>query len=761
MHILTDLVAREGALLAILLALGAAPAAFLSGRVDIAGRLALAPILGFCLGTCLTTTVLAFVPADATYWMLIPVALLSVGVAAWRLQHSGSSSDWRTRLPLRDLAQLMVVCVAVVGPLTYTLHAHHTVGPAAYTYTDVDGYVAEQDGAQTTSISAAARAWDRAQPTGARFADLTQLYWSFVASFNANPNAAPLDANVDELLGLGATETNSAFLIVLLLAGALGIFAAVRYATRSRTWMAALAGALFGGPMFLELWFDTFEAAIIALGLMMPLAILGSETMHSRRTANLMLFALVFGCLFTVYPVLVPIVIVTCVLVLSSRALAMRRDGADLRPFTRPIAVSIATLAGLIVALDNVSLIHAFDYYRKLAENAVPLPRVGWHLPLQVLPGWLLQTREFWYMPDLATGGLKQILLGAIIPLVFLGFIVVGVRRHRPALALVALAGVCGAVAEYSYASRAACTYCAERDLLPLAPIGIVLLALGLAAVLAMPQRWARALGGVGAALVVVAVGQRAHVELTRFSDGSYFLDSANRSVLSHLPSSAKAIEMEGYGQTLSAQAEQPLVYDLLNEHARGRVSIVLGSDQNNGIEYLDFGVIKSPGIEFYPDYDYVLTRFAGIETSRRVIARSGGIALEQRTQSLDVTPYSGLEAPLERLDISGTAWVQPGQPIKLYVTGASPGRVWIRLTFDTGEPASVMPQAGLRTRDGNGKLIVCVPTVGSAPIRQAAVLLAAPAVAGHTPSEEFPPPVPLEGIALTAMHAMSERCTV
>jgi hypothetical protein len=758
MHIWTDLLAREGAMLALLLAVGAAPAAFLSERLDAAARLALTPILGFCLGTCVTTTLLAFTPADATYWLLIPLALGSISLAAWRLRRSAKVN---IRISLRDIAQLLLVCVAVAGPLSYTLHAHHTVGPAAYTYTDVDGYVAEQDGAQFTSIDHAAKAWEHAQPTSARFADLTQLYWSFVDSFNANPNAGPLDANLDQLLGLGATETNSAFLIVFLLAGALGTFAAVRYVTRSPTWMAALAGALFGGPMFLELWFDTFEAAIIALGLVMPLAILGSEIMRSRDLASLVLFSLIFACFFTVYPVLVPIVALTCALVLAARAIALRRGAGDLRAAVRRGSLSIATIAGVVVVLDNVGLVHAVDYYRKLLENAVPLPRVPWHLPLQVLPEWLLQTREFWYLPDIATGGLKQLLLGALLPLVFIGFIVIGVRRHRPALALVALAGVCGAVAEYSFTSREACTYCAERDLLPLAPIATVLLALGLAAVLAMPQRWARALGLLGALLVLGAVAQRAHVELKRFSQGSYFLDSANRSVLAHLPAHANAVALEGYGQTLSAQAEQPLVYDLLNERARGRVSIVLGSDQNNGIEYLDFGVIRSPGVEFDPDYDFVLTRFAGIETSRRVIARSGGIALEQRTQPLDVTPYAGLEAPLERLDTSGTAWVQPGQPIEFYVTGASTGQAWVRLTFSTNEPVTVAPQAGLRTSAHGDTVIACVPSAGAAPIRHAEVLLSAPPEAVSPPAETFPPPVPMEGIALTSMHAMSGRCSV
>lgn len=760
MHIWTDLIAREGALLVLMLALGAAPASLLSARFDATERLSLAPILGFCLGTCVATTVLEFAPAQETDWMLIPLALASLGVAAKRTVRAHSWSAWGRRLSLRDVVQILVVCVTVAGPLTYTLHIRHTTGPAAYFYTDVDNYIGEQDGAITTSIGDARSAWAHSQRTGARFADLTQWDWAFFASFNANPNAAPLFANLDGLLGLGATDTNSPFMIVLLLAGALGAFATVRYATRSQTWMAVLAGAMFGGPLFLELWFDTFQAAIIALGLIMPFVILGCETLRSQRTANLVLLALVFASLLTVYPVLVPILIATSILVVGWHEIANWHGVRNVLSHARSAVIPVAVLVALVLVFANIGLPHVFGYYHKLLNNEVPLPRVGWRLPAQVLPGWLLQTREFWNMPTLDVGGFKQTLLGAILPLVFSGFIVVGLRRYRPALVLVALGGVCALVAEYSYASREACTYCAERDLLPLAPIVAVLVALGLATVLAMPRRWTRMLGLTAASIAVIAVGQRARVELTRFTDGSYFLDSANRSVLSKLPPNARAVQLEGYGQTLSGQAEQPLVYNLANEHARGRVSIALGSNVNNSIAYLDFGILKPPGPEFHPYYDYVLTRFAGIQTSRRVIARSGGIALEQRTQPLDVTPYSGLAAPLERIDSSGTAWVQTGTPLQLYIVGTGGRRVWAKLTFYTSQRVSVTPQVGVNARQRGNTLTACIRATGSAPIRQAELQISAPTVTSRVPPEEFPPSVPAESVALTSMHAVTMPCT-
>jgi hypothetical protein len=761
MHIWTDLLAREGALLAILMALGSGPAAFLSDRFDASGRIALAPALGFCLGVCVTTTMLEFVPAGRSYWILIPVALVSLASAAWQTASSPNSGNRLVSVAPRDLLQVAVVCIVVAGPLTYTLHEHHSVGPAAYYFTDVDNFVAEQDGAQTASIETARAAWTRHVKTGQRFGDLTQYQWAFLAHFDANLDAAPLNANVNALLGLGATETFSSFLIVLLLMGALAAFAAVRYATQSRTWIAVLAGTLISGSMALELWFDSFQAAITGLGLVMPFVIVGSETLRSRRVVNVMLLALVGGALLSVYSLFIPMLAVTAVLVLGWRAYAIRRAKGRLRPLVKPIAVRVAALILLAVALNPVGFTRDIHYYGAILHNQVPLPRVSYHLPLEVIPGWLLQTREFWNLTSLGTGNARQLLLGALIPIVFLGFIVLGVRRHRPALALVALAGACAATAEYAYVSREACTYCAERDLLPLGPIFAVLLALGLWMVLQLPGRRMRLIGAIGVALVVVSVGQRARVELRRFSDGSYFLDSANRSVLAHLPRHARAVQLEGYGEAVNAQAEQPLVYHLADERLPGRVSISLGSNLYNGTEYLNFSAIESPGPAFHSDYDYVLTRLAGIDTDRRLIARSGGIALEERTQPLDVMTYSGIEVPFARLDSSGAAWVQPGLPLQLYVIGPSSDRAWARLTFRTQEPVSIPPPTNARMRQRGSTVIVCVPAIGSPPVRDASLQLLSPPVSGPVPSEEFPPEVPSEGIELTSMRAVTGRCAV
>jgi hypothetical protein len=754
-----EVIAREGALLVLLLALGAGPASLLSERFDAASRIALAPVLGFCVGTCAATTLLHFAPARDFAWALVPIGLVSVGVAVARTRSARRRGAAVRRPGLRDVLQLALVCVAVAGPLTAVLAHRDTVGPAAFYYTDVNGYVAEQDGATRLSLDDARDAWEHARRTGEDFSDRTVWNWSFIASFDQNIDAAPLAAGAAWLLGLGATETFSPFLVVWLLCGALAAFAAVRYATASRTWMAALAGALFGGPFFLELWFDSFQAAIIAIGLVMPLALAAAETLRGGRRTDLVVLALVLATVATVYPLFLPVLAVTGALLLGWMALAARRRGERLRALARPAATRIAALIALVVVLDPVGITRDVRYYQKVLRNEVPLPRVHWDLPLDVIPGWLLQTRGFWYLPPLGVGGVKELALGGLVPAVMLVLIVIGVRRHPPALALVALAAVFGLVAEYSYASQDACTYCAERVLLPLAPIAAVLVALGLRALLASPGRLMRVLGVAAAVLVVVVVGQRARIELTRFVQSSFFLDSANRAVLDRLPPDAAAVHLEGYGQTFNAQAEQPLVYHLANERVPGRVSISFGSNLRNAIQYLNFGAERPAGPEFRPGYSHVLTRFAGIDSGRAVVARSGPIALERRTRPLDVVPYAGLAAPLARLDPSGTAWVQPDQPLRLHVVGREAGPVWARLTFRASVPLAIPRQAGVRARRSGDTTVVCVRAAGAPPVRDAGLRVSATTVPAPVPPGLFPPAVPSRGVALAAMEGVAGRC--
>ncbi len=274
-------------MLAALLALGSAPASFLGRRFEAASRVAMAPVLGLCLGTSVFSTLIWLTAARNTYWLLVPLALASLAIALRRgLASITAESDTKSgdsriaaiarrsivlvrRLRPLDAVALVAVCIIVAAPLSSTLHERHSVGPLGYEIWDVDDYATEPDALEQQSIRQAASQESLAvvnyvkgtghqsiHPTLAS-TNFSRIFWTLFASSYQNIDASPLSANLNKVIGLHGTDTQTSFLIVFLLAGALGAFAAVRYFAPKPTWAAPFAGILFAGPFFLQARWQT------------------------------------------------------------------------------------------------------------------------------------------------------------------------------------------------------------------------------------------------------------------------------------------------------------------------------------------------------------------------------------------------------------------------------------------------------------------------------------------------------------------------
>jgi len=233
MHIWADIFTRELVMLVTLLALGSAPASFLGRRFDAAARVAMAPVLGLCVGTCVFTTLIWFAAARNTYWLLPILALVSIGIALQRglasIPMDRGEEAQRSRMmalaqrlrPI-DAVALVVVCIVVATPLSYTLHERHSVGPVGYEVWDAVDYAAEPDAMDQDSIRQATDASSKAAfneiasdasswslHLGAASSNFAKLFWTFYASGEQNLDAGPLSANLNELLSLHGTDTQS------------------------------------------------------------------------------------------------------------------------------------------------------------------------------------------------------------------------------------------------------------------------------------------------------------------------------------------------------------------------------------------------------------------------------------------------------------------------------------------------------------------------------------------------------------------------
>jgi hypothetical protein len=763
-HLWVEIVVRELAMLATLLALGIGPASFLGRRFDAAARLAMAPVLGLCLATCVFTTLIWFTAARNTYWLLPVIAATSLALAYRRGSTARSGATHRVwsrcgRLRARDALALAIVCVVVAAPLSYTLHEHNSVGPTGFLILDADGYTLTADGMEQLSIRQAER------PVG-EGASFVHKAWGVIARGTVNVDASPLAANLDLLTGLHATDTQSLFLIVFLVADALGAFAVVRYFMPRPSWAAPLAGVLFTGPLFLQLMADGSQAATCGLAVIMPLATVGVETLREQRWSNLVLFALLASGLMALYPLYLPGMAVAAIVVLGTIAIVRcSREGLDWRSVRR-VAVLAAAVAALTIAFDVVSFSRDARYWLETFGGEDLAGKPHYDLPLWVLPGWVLQTRQFYvlqtpplsYLPKLTQGSLVEVLGVAILPAVLIAVILFGLWRDRRGLILVSIIVVFAAFAEYASAIHQ-CSYCVDRDTLPSAPSTIVLVSLGIGALATARRKLMRWSAVVVAIALVIAVGEQTRTERQLFAVDSYFLGSDERTLVSDLRSHAGPVDLEGFGENAEleqAVAELPLVYMLLYEHNHGGVSLPSESFNYNSLSY--FGGPTAGDPDFTPHYRYVLTRLGGVADDRRVLARAGPLALEERTGVLDATITSGLAVPMVRQDVRGLPSVV--EPLHLLLVGGGSAPAWILLRFQTTAAASVPSQPGIRARSTTHELKVCVQATGTAPVRQAVVNISGVLFPGPLPAGKFALPEPPQGITLLAMHAVS-RCTL
>lgn len=765
-------------MLVTLLALGSAPASFLGRRFDAAARVAMAPVLGLCVGTCVFTTLIWFAAARNTYWLLPILALVSIGIALQRglasIPMDRGEEAQRSRMmalaqrlrPI-DAVALVVVCIVVATPLSYTLHERHSVGPVGYEVWDAVDYAAEPDAMDQDSIrqatdasskaafnEIASDASSRSLHLGAASSNFAKLFWTFYASGEQNLDAGPLSANLNELLSLHGTDTQSPFLIIFLVAGALGAFAAMRYAAPKPSWAAPLAGVLFAGPFFLQLLADGSQAATCGLAVILPILAVGVDVLRGTRWNSLVVLALLASGLMALYPLFVPAIALSgAVLLANTVGIGWWRGRLNKRRMLAA-AGGLGLVISLSVLFNLVSFLRDVRYWHHVLEGTYYLSSLPqYHLPYSVLPGWLLQTREFYFLTELGSTSAKEVLIGVILPALFIAVIFAGLKRNRASLALLPPVVIYGAIAAYTSASHH-CSYCTDRALLPIAPLSIGLLVLGVAALATAPGAWLRFAGIAVAAVALVVVGARTRQERMRFADDAYLLDSGNRALLAHLPAHSGAVDIEGYGEDPGrAPGELPLVYYLTSEHNHGAVSVPTEYEDYSSLAYLGAPSPSNP--EFSPNYRYVLTRLEGVQTARRIVARTGSLALEKRTSPLDVTLVSGVAVPLQRLDADGLAWVEG--PLHMLLVGGAQKPAWISLDFKAIVPVTVPSQPGVLAHTGaNGVVTACVRVTGTAPVRRGTITLSFSPHPGIVPAEPFAVEEPPQGVQLVAMRAVT-----
>ena len=703
MHIVVDLLIREVAMLGVLGAVGSGVAAFLPADGRVGSRIALAPGLGLALASAVLTTAGWFIPMNAAAWaVLLPLALVSIGIAVWRGRRVGG-----VRPSGRVLLSMLVVAAIALTALNWPLIGRDSLGPVAYQVYDAEGYVSEMQAYKDHTIhdlSSIPRTI--AASDGGR--DLSVIYGSHVDQVHQQVGYSEVSAAAIELFGWEPSTSQSAFISILIVIGAFGALAAVMALTRRRSWVALVGGLLFAGPLFYELFLDGSEAALAGLAILPGFVVVGACLARRIEAWSVAVLGVAAAGLVSVYPPLVPPVAASAgIVVVVLGVIALRKRELGRTAVLRAIG-AIVGVAAVAAVVAPIALWRALQYWSAYAKNpeayvgAVPV----YKLPLQVLPGWLLQTREFYSLPSLSGAPFSQWVLAAIVPLAVLAVVAFGFVRFPRATIVLALLVSAAVLAYATYAPRD-CTYCVQRTLLIVAPVGAIAVAVGIQALWDGPSLWWRVAAAVFAVGVLAVVGEKTTVGVRRAVNGAYMLPADLRKMQTALHRVDGPVYLEAIGQGYEAPIEFPATYEAANEATRQRLAVSMESNDYAGLAYV--GATHSPGPEFTPDYRWVLTRAQGIVTARRRVARAGPFALERRIAPLDVAVTSGIALDTARDDPQGRAWVQG--PMTFWVSGRSARPIFMRLRLSGSGAISIGQPLGTkllqRTRSSS---VFCVP---------------------------------------------------
>jgi hypothetical protein len=740
--------------------LGSAPAALIPGRIPVATRVALAPAMGLAAGFPIMLTASQFVSMSVgAFAVLVPLAVLSSAFAGMRVLRGRPN---RRSLPRSHLLGLAVAVSIPLALLSAPLIEQRSLGPVSYQVSDAVTYAAFNGHLEDHS-------WHDENFGLGKGEDL--LAHNFLASPYFQSGTIPFASALNSTFGWAAVDAQSALMIALVAIGSLGCFGLVLTVTRS-PWAGLAAAALYAGPVNYQLFIDGSEAALAALAMLGPIAVVGSRLLDHPVSAGA-LFGLVAGGMMTVYPAFLPLVAIGFALAV---AIHLIRDRS--RASLGVVLTAAAIAAAAVVVLAPVSLAKNVSYARAVSNGLLnkPAGEGTWGEPVvygafgerkelppiresfppflppgETAPTWITQTRERYDLPPLAAvSPVDAAIRGIALPALVIFLAAVGAWRWRNWAFLLLAVAVSLALAYYGYQVQD-CSYCGQRAMLAIPPILIVLASCGLVAAAALigARTAFRHVGMVAAAAALVLVGMalvndRALAE--RLVDGGYLLQPEARQVLDEA-SGEVLIEGAGAGNPYTSFFESNLL-PLGMRIATGRRPLV----DWKGLAIALFPERYPPGPPANPDYRFVFTRLGDIRTDRRTVVQRGPYALEERLAALDVTVTNGVVADLVQRDPRGTAWVIG--PITLLVADAERAPAYVTLQLAGPAVASLrLAGPGAIVREA-GRAIVCVPTRRRASLRRVRLPLRFEEATYMAPAEAHEPPTPPTALELESLSA-------
>ena len=741
--------------LVIFIALGLGPACVLArGSTP---RFVLAPMLGLALAaSVLTTASVALTMRTAAWVVLIPLALLSLSLAFWRLRRRRKIEAAEVAIP----TFLVVVALLLASAPAF---ARGTVGPFGLGVYDALGYVQTDFWLQGHALR------DEPPPDAGRW-DLSLAYGHALTQDETRIGVSVVDAAVASVLRVRPDETVFAFLAALFALLPATIWVVARELGAGRA--AAAFGACFGlSPAVFTLVADSALANLCALVLAAPALVLALRGLERGETLELLLAAVLLCGVISVYPEFIPPLAAAAGLggaVYAARWAVPIRSRARARTF----------LIGFAVIAAGVALIAPLSDYRALSY----LSRIGGadsglfsglpprFLTLENAGAWAFGVLHLYQLQrfDLLSGWKTAIAVA--LPLALAVLVAAGALRSRAAVALV-LAPIVVSIGlgllAYRRYQGGHCEYCLWKSLTFILPFLGVGLALGVDAVW-RSNRWPRFMGVAtrvavtALALGAVGVLARSDVKVARAIEHTpaVALMSLRELDDAHVPLPEQAqLLVEGAEASDAPKWTVPETYYAARGIDGARPSLPLIRDD---ALYLGVGVPKSPRQFYAPTYDYVLSAFPGLRSNRTLLASRGNYALFQRAATdVAIVGASSALDPAEGKE--AIPWLLG--PLQLWISAPVPRRVGVMLSLRHREAERpllhlVSGRKPLPTFSSADHSRVCADAMLG---RGLTILTAEPDFPSRLPpargSEEDPVPAPPKLLGIGAVKILPGGC--
>lgn len=689
----------ELAMLAVLTAVGSGVACWPRGLAP-ATRLALAPVLGLALSSCVLMTAGAFISMRvAAFLVLLPLALASAWFAVRQVRARGT-----VRLGAVDGVRIAGTAAFVGVLMNLPLAIRGSFGPIGYRVSDAVGYVGAAIGLENHRMAGAKWMEDW---------DLTNLFaWGYSSQVqHIGENFFP--AAVNALFFWNASTTQSASMVVFLIVGALGAFAVAREVIRVRN-LDVLAGVLFAGPVFFVLYINGSAATICGQAVLLPFGFFAWRVLSGGDRRDIVLLGFLAAATQTLYGSVVPAVVVAGLVVLGVGGLWAWREGRLTRALLVHATKVVGVVALLAIVFSPVSFIRNMKLWQSIAEGNDWLPMIPYDLPIQVIPAWMIGTREFYLLPYMTDDRWRDWLQGDVIPLVLIALAGLALFRNRRLLVFASLIPAVGLISLYAAQSRG-CAYCVERNMVAIAPVVALLLAAIVGVLWQYRERWVKAFAVFVGFGIVVSLMHQSSVVLRRGVTASMVTPEA-RAVIDSTKGRKGPILLEALDVTEEAPTEMASLYHALR--ATTDQKLVLNAEHNGfgGMTYLPMMLGARPQQMWSAQYDWVFTHTPGIAGNREVAFRRGPYALERRTSPFDAIVVDGVLVDRAKRDDTGAAYLMPqGAPLTFWVAATRPDRVWLRFAVaGPGTDDIPIPPGVVLERRGQDRIEVCVPVPGT-----------------------------------------------